>query len=59
MTNVPMSVWMAITKRDQRCRFFPARSVLELLQKTKASYELTALIQRLPSYSMLVVDDGS
>ena len=57
-----MNDWGCIEKQstsDQACRFFPATALVQLLQKTKASYELPALIQKLDCYALLVIDDIS
>ncbi len=55
-THLAIAITMAMIEQDQACRFFPATSLLHLLQMAKASYELPALIQRLDRYALLVID---
>ena len=50
---------MAMAAQDQACRFFPATTLVQLLQKAKAAYDLPAMLQKLDRYVLLVIDDIS
>ena len=58
-THLAIAITMAMVQQDQPCRFFPATTLVQLLQKAKASYELPAMLQRLDRYALLVIDDIS
>jgi DNA replication protein DnaC len=45
--------------QDQACRFFPATSLVQLLQKAKAAYDLPAVLLKLDLYALQVIDDIS
>ncbi len=45
---------MAMIEQDQLCRFYSTTALVQLLQKGKAGYELTALIQKLEQYGLLM-----
>ena len=48
---------MAMAAQDQACRFFPATTLVQQLQKAKAAYDLPAMLQKLDRYALLVIDD--
>jgi len=50
---------MAMVQQDQPCRFFPANTFVQLLQKAKASYELPGTLQWVDHYALLVINDIS
>jgi DNA replication protein DnaC len=56
-THLAIAITMAMVQQDQYCRFFPATTLVQLLQKAKASYDLPAMIQKLDRYALLVIDD--
>jgi len=58
-THLAIAITMAMVQQDQPCRFFPATTLVQLLQKAKTSYELPAMLQRLDRYALLVIDDIS
>ena len=58
-THLAIAITMAMVQQDQACRFYPATTLVQLLQKAKASYELPAVLQRLDRYALLVIDDIS
>ncbi len=58
-THLAIAITMAMVAQDQVCRFFPAMTLVQLLQKAKAAYDLPARLQKLDRYSLLVIDDIS
>ncbi|WP_411875366.1 IS21-like element helper ATPase IstB [Vulcanococcus limneticus] len=58
-THLAIAVTMAMAAQDQACRFFPATTLVQLLQKAKAAYDLPAMLQKLDRYALLVIDDIS
>ncbi len=58
-THLAIAITMAMIEQDQACRFFPATTLMQLLRKAKASYELPALIKKLDRFALLVIDDIS
>jgi DNA replication protein DnaC len=58
-THLAIAITMAMAAQDQACRFFPATTLVQLLQKAKAAYDLPAMLQKLDRYALLVIDDIS
>ncbi|NDC35928.1 MAG: hypothetical protein EBZ51_11260 [Synechococcaceae bacterium WB9_2_112] len=58
-THLAIAITMAMAAQDQPCRFFPATTLVQLLQKAKAAYDLPAMLQKLDRYTLLVIDDIS
>ncbi len=48
---------MAMVAQDHACRFFPATTLVQLLQKAKAVYDLPAMLQKLDRYALLVTSN--
>jgi DNA replication protein DnaC len=45
-THLAIAITMAMAAQDQACRFFPATTLVQLLQKAKAAYDLPAMLQK-------------
>ena len=58
-TNRAIAIMMVMIEQDQACRLFQATSLVQLLQKAKASFELPVLIQKLDRYGLRVIVDIS
>jgi hypothetical protein len=53
-----IAITMAMIDQNQACRFFPATAMVQLLQKAKASHEMSDLIQKLDRHFTLETDNG-
>lgn len=50
---------LAMIEQDQTYRLFPATPVVRLLQLTRASYELPAVVHKVGRYNLRLIEDIS
>jgi DNA replication protein DnaC len=56
-THLAVGIALAQIGLDQPCRFYPATSLVQELQKARAEYNLQAALERLDRYPLLLIDD--
>jgi len=56
-THLAVGIALAQIALDQACRFYPATSLVQELQKARAEYNLPAALERLDRYPLLLIDD--
>ena len=56
-THLAIGIAMAQIALDQACRFYPATTLVQELQKARADYSLPAALERLDRYPLLLIDD--
>jgi DNA replication protein DnaC len=56
-THLAVGIALAQIGLDQACRFYPATSLVQELQKARAEYNLPAALERLDRYPLLLIDD--
>ncbi len=56
-THPAVGIALAQIGLDQACRFYPATSLVQELQKARADYSLPAALERLDRYPLLLIDD--
>jgi len=54
-----LAIGIALTQigLDQPCRFYPATTLVQELQKARAEYNLPGALERLDRYPLLLIDD--
>ncbi len=56
-THLAIGIALAQIGLDQPCRFYPATTLVQGLQKARAEYNLPAALERLDRYPLLLIDD--
>ena len=56
-THLAVGIALAQIGLDQACRFYPATSLVQELQKARAEYNLPQALERLDRYPLLLIDD--
>ena len=56
-THLAVGIALAQIALDQACRFYPATTLVQELQKARADYSLPAALERLDRYPLLLIDD--
>ena len=56
-THLSVGIALAQIALDQPCRFYPATTLVQELQKARADYNLPAALERLDRYPLLLIDD--
>jgi len=57
-THLAVGIALAQIGLDQPCRFYPATSLVQELQKARADYSLPQALERLDRYPLLLIDDN-
>lgn len=56
-THIAIGVALAAIALGQPCRFYPATALVQELQKARAEFGLSAALERLDRWALLLIDD--